>query len=426
MKHIFHDVPKEESKPNHQAPLDVIIVGAGPAGIGVALMLTRTFGVENKRVLVVERGEGPGESFKRWPKEMRFISPSFNHQGWTKTFDLNSVAFGTSPAFHLGVEHPSGEQYAFYLTKLAKVAGLNIRARTEVTAVLPHGEDGFSVEISSLDTPDAPKQTLRSRYVIWAAGEYQYKSSEPAFPGAEHCTHNSDVQSWREVEGNNHIIIGGYESGMDAATNLAKNGKNCMVIASTPWWQVTTDDPSTELSPYTMERVRNALALPTPPKLLAPLRVFKVESVNDIDDEGGYIVHARWGVPNLYYGEQHRIPLSKGDSIPDRAQEIDITEIESDDDEEESGASEDDVPKEGDEIVFHHPILLSCAMVLKVVLLWAHENLFEFGSAKVALQDHLFMQIRRHKDSWLVLVEPAVRHGELIFVLFTSIVSALE
>ena len=42
-----------------------------------------------------------GESFRLWPKEMRFISPSFNQQGWTKSFDLNSVAYGTSPAFTL-------------------------------------------------------------------------------------------------------------------------------------------------------------------------------------------------------------------------------------------------------------------------------------------------------------------------------------
>ena len=62
---------------------DVIIVGAGAAGVGVALMLTQTFGLDASRVLLLERGENVGESFRRWPKEMRFISPSFNQQGWT-------------------------------------------------------------------------------------------------------------------------------------------------------------------------------------------------------------------------------------------------------------------------------------------------------------------------------------------------------
>ena len=78
-------------------------------------MLTRTFGLETSRVLLIERGEGVGDTFRRWPAEMRFISPSFNQQGWTSSFDLNSIAYGTSPAFSLHTEHPSGEEYADYL-----------------------------------------------------------------------------------------------------------------------------------------------------------------------------------------------------------------------------------------------------------------------------------------------------------------------
>ena len=81
------------------AAVDVIIVGAGAAGVGCALMLTKTFGLDASRVLLIERGEGVGDTFRRWPAEMRFISPSFNNQGWTNSFDLNSVAHGSSPAY---------------------------------------------------------------------------------------------------------------------------------------------------------------------------------------------------------------------------------------------------------------------------------------------------------------------------------------
>merc|ERR1712078_968043 len=93
--------------------------GAGASGVGMGLMLSRTFDLDPKRVLIVERGEEAGESFRRWPKEMRFISPSFNNQGWTASFDLNSVAFETSPAYSLGAEHPTGAEYAKYLDGLA-------------------------------------------------------------------------------------------------------------------------------------------------------------------------------------------------------------------------------------------------------------------------------------------------------------------
>ena len=81
---------------------------------------------------------------------MRFISPSFNSQGWTKSFDLNSIAHGTSPAFTLHAEHPTGEQYASYLTALAEEAELQIRTRTEVTEVRPLGGDrGFEVRATA-------------------------------------------------------------------------------------------------------------------------------------------------------------------------------------------------------------------------------------------------------------------------------------
>ena len=50
----------------------VIIVGAGPAGVGVAALLSQCA----IPALVLERGR-VGESFRRWPRETRFISPSF-------------------------------------------------------------------------------------------------------------------------------------------------------------------------------------------------------------------------------------------------------------------------------------------------------------------------------------------------------------
>merc|ERR1719236_422830 len=68
---------------------------------------------------------------------MRFISPSFNNQGWTASFDLNSVAFETSPAYSLGAEHPTGAEYAKYLDGLATQGELNIQYSTQVTAVRP-------------------------------------------------------------------------------------------------------------------------------------------------------------------------------------------------------------------------------------------------------------------------------------------------
>jgi hypothetical protein len=57
--------------------VDVVVVGAGAAGIGCAVSLTRAFGLDPARVRLLERSDAVGASFRAWPEEMRFISPSF-------------------------------------------------------------------------------------------------------------------------------------------------------------------------------------------------------------------------------------------------------------------------------------------------------------------------------------------------------------
>lgn len=289
--------------------LDVVVVGAGAAGVGTALMLTTTFGLDSSRVLLVERGEEIGETFRRWPDEMRFISPSFNQQGWTSSFDLNSVAYGTSPAYSLHAEHPSGVQYADYLNALVSDAKLCVRTQTEVVSVQAEGVEGgpprFSVGVSPASSPSEPgsrrtgpadaTETLTTRYVVWAAGEFQYPAeteSSGAVEGAELCLHNSRVRSWADLPGDDFAVIGGYESGADAAFNLAKAGKRCTVLASSASWDVCTPDPSAELAPYTAGRLREVTAagFSPRPKLLSPLRVRRVEKAAT----GGFNVIANW------------------------------------------------------------------------------------------------------------------------------------
>ena len=290
----------------------MIIVGAGAAGVGTALMLTATFGLDPSRVLLIERGEAVGETFRRWPAEMRFISPSFNQQGWTNSFDLNSVSHGTSLAFSLHREHPSGTEYAHYLSALAGAAKLNVRTQTEVASVeAATGKEGapplFSVGVRGVGGQEATQrrkkkaktepaqttETLTARYVVWAAGEFQYpRSGAGSITGAELCVHSSSVRSWAALPGEDYVLIGGYESGADAAFNLAKAGKRCTVLASSASWNVQTPDPSSELAPYTAERLREVTSkgFSPQPALLAPLRVLRVEKAA----KGGFNVIAQW------------------------------------------------------------------------------------------------------------------------------------
>ena len=206
------DEAAEDAKADEGLDAAVIIVGAGAAGIGCAISLTDTFGLDPSRVLLLERGEGIGTSFRMWPDEMRFISPSFNQAGWTNSFDLNSVAHGSSPAFTLHAQHPSGSAYADYLQELAELARVRERVQVQTDVVkITRGADGcFDVVTKPTGEGGDEEETLRARYVVWAAGEFQYpKETSTALDGAELCVHNSRVDSWKTLPGDDFVLIGG-------------------------------------------------------------------------------------------------------------------------------------------------------------------------------------------------------------------------
>jgi len=401
---------------------DVIIVGAGAAGIGCALMLTTTFELPKSRVLLIERGETVGETFRRWPAEMRFISPSFNQQGWTKSFDLNSIAYGTSPAYSLHAEHPSGDEYANYLNELIKANFLRVRTLTEVVSVQAEEAKGFSVGVR--DTPfglggvprPPPRGSLRgappisstekltARYVVWAAGEFQYPAdpAENSVVGAELCMHNSSVRSWAKLSGDDFVVIGGYESGADACFNLAKAGKRSTVLASTACWNVCTSDPSLELAPYTAARLREVTAagFSPRPKLLAPLRVLRVEKAK----AGGFNVIAAWkGAQELPPLGPLRKPLmihAKG-----------------------GGAADTSTPggAEGSELVVHTPQPPVLCTGFEGSVRSAARHLFNLADesdvAKGCLAGApiLTLDDESTKVPGVFLVGPTVRHGQLSF-----------
>ncbi len=220
---------------------DVVVIGAGAAGVGVSVAL-RHAGIEN--FIILERHK-VGSSFASWPAETRFITPSFptNSIGM---LDLNAIAVGTSPAHILRVEHPTGEEYEIYLRAIAKYFGLPVRQHTDVMRVSQVG-DGFLI-----DTAD---ETLRAKHVIWAAGDFQYPRLN-GFVGSEFCRHTATITTFEDLDGDDFIVVGGYESGVDAAYHLACRGKRVRLFDKGCPWKNKSSDPSVALSTYSLERMR--------------------------------------------------------------------------------------------------------------------------------------------------------------------------
>lgn len=221
----------------------VVIVGAGPAGLGCAALL-KQMGIAADDLLVFD-AKTIGSSFESWPKEMRMITPSFPSNGYHQT-DLNAITPDTSPGFSLGKEHPSGTEYAEYLRSVAQHYDVKVQENTKITNVIPDEENSFLLKTDT-------GETIHAQYLIWAGGEFAAPRLAP-FAGSEHCLHNSQIASWDDCQDEHYAVIGCYESGVDAAYNLATRGKRVTLIdANTD--QQDTYDPSRVLSPYTSQRL---------------------------------------------------------------------------------------------------------------------------------------------------------------------------
>ena len=221
---------------------DVIVIGAGAAGVGVSIALIHA-GVEN--FLVVDR-DTVGASFDSWPAETRFITPSFPSNS-IGMLDLNSIAIGVSPAYSMKIEHPTGPEFAQHLRDIAEYFELPLQENTDVKAI-DKKEGLFHLETN--------QGTLFANNVIWSAGEYQYPCTD-VFTGSELCRHTATVPSYAELEGDDFLIIGGYESGVDAAYHLSNRNKKVRLFDLNAPWDAATSDPSVALSTYSFERMRN-------------------------------------------------------------------------------------------------------------------------------------------------------------------------
>ena len=222
---------------------DVIVVGAGPAGLGVAVLL-KELGIN---FIILEK-DTIGSSFKKWPKETRFISPSFTGN-FFKMPDLNAITPDTSPALVLLNEHPTGNDYVVYLKRLSKLHDLPVLSGVNVVSVQKE-RNSFVLATSDGE--------YKSDYLIWAAGEYQYPKKDN-FPGSEHCRHYSEIASFSDLDGDEHIVIGAFESGFDASVNLVKGGKKVTLLDDSNYLELVESDSSYCLSPFTRGRINEVI-----------------------------------------------------------------------------------------------------------------------------------------------------------------------
>ena len=248
----------------------VLIVGAGPAGLGVSLALKKA-GVTEQIVLDARE---VGAAFRSWTSGMALLTPSFFSNSFGLT-DLNSIDPDTSPADFLNTQHPDGPSYANYLEAIVQHFQLPVETGVKVTSVTKTSSN-FSVETS--------QGLITTEFIVWAAGQF-FHPRDRDFPGSQHALHNSAIKDWQELEGDSFTIIGGYESGVDAALNLINHGKKVRLISRGEPWASDHPDPSRSLSPRTLDRLREILKTP---RKAESLEFVKDTTIKSIESSSGF------------------------------------------------------------------------------------------------------------------------------------------
>ena len=162
--------------------------------------------------------------------------------------DLNSIAIGISPAFSMKVEHPTGKEYAEHLQDIG----------ADILIILENTNVDSIEKIDGLFHLKIGDSNLLAKNVIWAAGEYQYPLID-GFEGVELCRHTATVSRYADLEGDDFLIIGGYESGIDAAYHLANNGKKVVLFdINSPWDEEEIQIQVLHFVTFSFERMRNS------------------------------------------------------------------------------------------------------------------------------------------------------------------------
>jgi cation diffusion facilitator CzcD-associated flavoprotein CzcO len=188
---------------------DVLIVGAGPAGLAAAAQLGRR-GIS---ALVLERGESVASSWRR-----RYDRLRLNTSRWTS--NLPHARYPKAAGLF-----PSRDDVVGYLEDYAAGNSIEISSGTIVERV-DRDEHHWTLTTSA--------GQMTAPHVIVATG-HQHTPLIPAWPGREQfrgrLLHSAEYRNPREFHGADVLVVGPGCSGMEIAYDLVEGGAGRVHVA---------------------------------------------------------------------------------------------------------------------------------------------------------------------------------------------------
>jgi thioredoxin reductase len=215
--------------------VDVVVIGAGQAGLSAAWSLRRQGFAPGSGFVVLDADEGPGGAWQhRWP--------SLTLGGTHRVHDLPGLPF-RPPADDLAAAAAVPAYFADY----ERTFDLPVLRPVRVRGVRRTGDGRFSVA-----TDDGAWTT---RAVVNATGTWT-RPFVPRYPGQETFTgrqlHTVDYRSAEEFRGRHVVVVGGGASATQLLGEISQ-------VTSTTW--VTRRPPVWRDEPFDADAGRRAVAM---------------------------------------------------------------------------------------------------------------------------------------------------------------------
>ncbi|MBL0089060.1 MAG: NAD(P)-binding domain-containing protein [Ideonella sp.] len=187
----------------HPAPLDVVIVGAGPAGISAGLSAIH----HKLRYAIVEQEDSLGGAVYHYPRHKVAM-----------TAPVKLDVIGT---MRLGTEVQKEKLLAFWNDVLAKT-GLTVRFNEQFEGLEPQADSTFKVRTS--------KATLHARTVLLALGR-RGSPRKLDVPGEDSAKVVYRLIDPEQYAGQAVLVVGGGDSALEAAIALGEQAGGSVALS---------------------------------------------------------------------------------------------------------------------------------------------------------------------------------------------------
>jgi cation diffusion facilitator CzcD-associated flavoprotein CzcO len=213
--------------------VDVVVIGAGQAGLSTAWALAQRGFAPETGFVVLDSDERPGGAWQhRWPS----LTVARTH----RVHDLPGLPFPPVPD-----ETPTAEAVPAYFADYERRFELPVHRPVQVRAVR-RTDGGYLVESSA--------GSWRARAVVNATGTWR-RPFVPHYPGQETFTgrqlHTVDYRGPEEFAGQSVVVVGGGASAVQLLGEISR-------VASTTW--VTRRPPVWREGPFDEDDGRAAVA----------------------------------------------------------------------------------------------------------------------------------------------------------------------